>query len=256
MLGRILVTDWHTGVVRLRDDFMEENHGKIYLIPTPIGNLEDITKRAIDILSQVELVACEDTRVSGSLLSKLGLKKKLISYHNFNEQSRADKLMDIVREGKDIAVITDAGSPGISDPAYRVVRAAIDNDVDIIALPGPTAIIPALTGSGLPTDRFFFEGFLPNKSAARKNRLSQLETLEHTLVFYESPHRVMKTLNDMHEVLGDRPVCVAREISKKFEEFIRGNLGEILERISGRAIKGEIVIVVGGLDRKSRKELS
>jgi len=235
---------------------MEENPGKIYLVPTPIGNLKDITRRATDILAQVEVVACEDTRVSGSLLAKLELKKKLISYHDFNEQSRANQLLDIVRSGKDVAVMTDAGSPGISDPAYRVVRAAIENGVDLVALPGPTAIIPALTASGLPTDRFFFEGFLPNKSAARKKRLSQLEPLEHTLVFYESPHRVHKTLADMHDVLGDRSACLAREISKKFEEYIRGALSDILEKILDRTIKGEIVLVIGGLDKKSRKERS
>lgn len=229
---------------------MAPHPGKIYLVPTPIGNMGDFTERAKEVLSDVALVACEDTRVSGSLLKKLDIKKKLISYHEFNETARAEQLAQMVAEGQSVAVVTDAGSPGISDPAYRIVRAAVDNGLEIVALPGPCAIIPALTASGLPTDRFFFEGFLSNKSAARKRRLEQLQELEHTLVFYESPHRVKKTLADILEVLGDRPACLAREISKKFEEYIRGNISDIIGRIGDRNIKGEIVLVVGGKFRR------
>lgn len=231
---------------------MNDAVGILYLIPTPIGNLGDITTRAVEMLKKADLVACEDTRHSGKLLKHLELDKKLVSYHNFNESSRADQLQQALTEGKSVAVITDAGSPGISDPAYRVVRAAIEVGAEIVPLPGPTAIIPALTASGLPTDRFFFEGFLPNKSGARRNRLNKLKELEHTLVFYESPHRLIKCLSDMQTVLGDRDACVAREITKKFEQFIRGKLSDILERMSSGNVKGEIVIVVSGLGKKTR----
>jgi len=227
--------------------------GKIYLVPTPIGNLGDITQRAVEILNQVGLVACEDTRVTGRLFKHLNLKKKLVSYHDFNEMSRAVRLVDEVRGGQTIAVVTDAGSPGISDPAYRIVRTAIDNGVEIEALPGPTALIPALAASGLPTDRFFFEGFLPNKSAARQKRLTTISEFSHTLIFYESPHRVHKCLADMLEVLGDRPACLAREISKKFETYVRGTVASIIEAIADRKVKGEIVLVVAG-DKPSKAE--
>ncbi len=220
--------------------------GKLYLVPTPIGNMGDITQRALEVLQQVDLVACEDTRHSGSLLKRLGLSKRLISYHDFNEARRAEQLLTKIKQGMSVAVITDAGSPGISDPAYRVVQAAIAGNVDIVPLPGATAIIPALSASGLPTDRFFFEGFLPHKSAAREKRLEQLKEFEHTLVFYESPHRVEKTLRDMLEVLGNRQVCLAREISKLYEQFIRGSISDILAEIASKSPKGEIVLIIKG----------
>lgn len=227
--------------------------GKLYLVPTPIGNLGDITLRALEVLNSVDLVACEDTRTSGSLLQKLDIKKKLISYHEFNERERAGQLAAMISGGASIALVTDAGSPGISDPAYRIVREAIDRGITIEALPGPCAIIPALTASGLPTDRFFYEGFLSNKSGARRTRLEALKTLDHTLVFYESPHRLLKSLIDMREVLGDRPACVAREISKKFEDYRRGTLGEIVAHYETKSVKGEIVIVVAGAAFKTRE---
>ena len=232
---------------------MSDSPGKIYLVPTPIGNVDDISNRAVEVLSQAAIIACEDTRVSGRLLKRLNIKKKLISYHDFNEAHRANQLLEAALEGKDIAVITDAGAPGISDPAYRVVRAALDNNVELVALPGPTAIIPALTASGLPTDRFFFEGFLPNRSAARRHRLEHLKALEHTVIFFESPHRVHKSLADMYETLGDRQACLAREISKMHEEYIRGSIREILDEIANRTIKGEIVLVVAGYREKRKK---
>lgn len=234
-------------------NFMSHENGKLYLVPTPIGNLADFTRRAMEVLEQVEIVACEDTRHSGSLLKKLGLHKKLISYHDFNEAGRAAQLLKVLHEGKSIAVVTDAGSPGISDPAYRVVKLATENNITVVPLPGPTAIIPALTASGLPTDRFFFEGFLPNKSTARQNRLAKLKEMDHTLVFYESPHRVHKSLTEMLNTLGDRPACLAREISKLHEEFIRGTVESILEQIAGRTIKGEIVLVVAGRPKSGKK---
>ncbi len=227
--------------------------GRLYLVSTPIGNLGDITKRALEILELSEVVACEDTRVAGKLLSHFGIKKRLISYFDFNERERVPELLEILQHGGDVAVITDAGSPGLSDPAYRIIRAAIDNEIIVSPLPGPTALIPALTGSGLPLDRFFFEGFLPNKSAARRNRLDKLKDLEHTLIFYESPHRIVRTITDANEVLGNRRACVAREISKIYEEFIRGTLSEIQEKISGRTIKGEIVLIIEGMEKKKIK---
>ena len=226
--------------------------GKLYLVPTPIGNLGDITRRALEALDSSEIIACEDTRVSGKLLTHYGIKKKLLSYHDFNEEKQVPKLLDVILSGGNVSVITDAGSPGLSDPAYRIIRAAIENDVIISPLPGPNALIPALTGSGLPLDRFFFEGFLPNKSSARKNRLEKLKELKHTLVFYESPHRIVKTVGDALEVFGDRPACIAREISKIYEEFIRGTLSEILKNISSRKIKGEIVLIIEGVGRKKK----
>jgi 16S rRNA (cytidine1402-2'-O)-methyltransferase len=216
----------------------------------------DISPRAVEVLGSVDIVACEDTRQSGQLLKKLEIKKRLISYHDFNESARAQQIVARVRGGANVAVITDAGSPGISDPAYRMVRAAIENDLPLVALPGPCAIIPGLTASGLPTDRFFFEGFLSNKSAARKKRLASLAEMEHTLVFYESPHRVQKTLADMLEVLGDREACLAREISKKFEEYLRGSLQSLVGRLKGRSIKGEIVLVVAGTGGKRKAQKS
>lgn len=228
--------------------------GVLYLVPTPIGNLSDMTDRAREVLGLVETVACEDTRVSGHLFHLLGLKKKLVSYHEFNERDRAVQLIERIRSGESIAVVSDAGSPGISDPAYRVVRAAVDSGINVVALPGPNAIIPALTASGLPTDRFFFEGFLSHKTGARTRRLESLRSFPHTLVFYESPFRVHKTLQAMLEVLGDRRACLAREISKKFEEYLRGSLSEILVRIKDRTVKGEIVLVVSGAQDQERSE--
>ncbi|MCX6834006.1 MAG: 16S rRNA (cytidine(1402)-2'-O)-methyltransferase [candidate division Zixibacteria bacterium] len=227
--------------------------GTIFLVPTPIGNMGDITSRAIEVLSTVEMIACEDTRVSGNLVKKLGISRKLVSYHEFNERQRAEQLVESVRNGMNIAVVTDGGSPGISDPAYRIVRAAIDSGLNVVALPGPCAIIPALTASGLPTDRFFFEGFLPPKEVARKKRLRQLSGYPHTLVFYESPHRVHKTLADALDVLGDREACLAREITKKFEQYVRGPISGIITELSGRNVKGEIVLVIGGAP-KDRSE--
>ena len=230
------------------------SEGCVYLVPTPIGNLGDITARALEVLRAADIVACEDTRVSGRLLKHFDISKKLISYHEFNESSRARQLVDLIKQGQTVAVVTDAGSPGISDPAYRIVRASLDAGLEVQALPGPSAIIPALTASGLPTDRFFFEGFLPVKDGQRRTRLEALKSFEHTLVFYESPHRIHKSLTAIHDVLGNRRVSLAREISKKFEEYLRGTAEEISNRISGKTVKGELVLVVEGNRGKSRKD--
>jgi len=231
----------------------KSNKGVLYLVPSPIGNLGDISKRALTTLSESELIACEDTRVSGRLLANFGLKKRLISYHDFNEIKRLPALLEVLNAGGNVSVITDAGSPGLSDPAFRIIRAAIDNEINVIPLPGPNALIPALTGSGLPPDRFFFEGFLPNKSGARRTRLAKLASLEHTLVFYESPHRIAKTISDALEVFGNRSACIARELSKMHEEFIRGKLGDLVKILSERKLRGEIVLVIEGLSRKQER---
>ena len=231
--------------------------GKLYLVPTPIGNLSDLSPRALEVLTVVDMVACEDTRTSGNLLHKFNLKKRLISYHDFNERSRALQLVEALLQGQSVAVVTDAGSPGISDPAYRVVRAALEHNIEIIPIPGPTALIPALTASGLPTDRFLFEGFLSHKSSARRRRLEELVAFEHTIVFYESPHRVHQALSAMQEVFGDRQACLAREISKKFEQFVRGRISDILAQFEGRNVKGEVVLVVAGAaQEKSKRDIT
>jgi 16S rRNA (cytidine1402-2'-O)-methyltransferase len=226
--------------------------GILYLVPTPIGNLGDISRRALDVLANSEIIACEDTRVSGRLLAHFGIKKRLVSYHDFNEEKRLPLLLGTLNSGGNVSVVTDAGSPGLSDPAYRIIRAAVENDIIISPLPGPNALIPALTGSGLPIDRFFFEGFLPNKTIARKNRLKKLSDSDHTLVFYESPFRIRQTVADALEILGNRPACLAREISKIHEEFIRGTLTELNNLLADRKIKGEIVLLVAGRPKEKR----
>lgn len=223
---------------------MSHRRGILYLVPTPLGNLSDMSPRALETLGKVELIACEDTRTSGRLLQHFGIEKRLVAYHEFNERAQSSRLLTHLNRGESIAVITDAGSPGIADPAYRIVKEALDNSVEVVALPGPCAIIPALTASGLPTDRFFFEGFLPPKQTARRKRLEKLKDFEHSLVFYESPHRLAETLEDALFVFGDRQACVAREISKLHEEYVRGSLSHIIQTIS--APRGEIVLVVAG----------
>jgi len=220
--------------------------GILYLVPTPIGNLDDMTFRAVHVLKDVDLIACEDTRRSGRLLAHFGIEKRKISYFEHNELRRIPRIIAALQAGESVAVISDGGSPGLSDPAYRVVTAAIEASLRVEALPGACAVIPALTASGLPTDRFFFEGFLPVKSSRRRKRMAELKGVPHTLVFYESVHRIIKTMNDMAEIFADRRACIGREISKLHEEYIRGVTGELAERITHSKPKGEFVIVVEG----------
>ncbi len=218
----------------------------LYIVPTPIGNLKDITLRALDILKEVDLILAEDTRTSSVLLNHYGIEKKLSSYHQHNEHKIVQHLVDQLKEGKKMALLTDAGTPGISDPAFLLIRACVKEDIMVETLPGATAFVPALVNSGLPSDRFVFEGFLPQKKG-RQTLLKQLATEERTMIFYESPYRLVKTLADFIEHFGaDRKCCVSRELTKKFEENKRGMLQEVHDYFQEKGVKGEIVIVLEG----------
>ncbi|KAA3440468.1 MULTISPECIES: 16S rRNA (cytidine(1402)-2'-O)-methyltransferase [Rufibacter] len=218
----------------------------LYLVPTPIGNLEDITLRAIRILKEVDVVLAEDTRTSGKLLNHLGIDKRMHSHHLHNEHKAVAHLVERLKKGEKMAMVSDAGTPGISDPGFLLVRACVQEGIKIECLPGPTAFVPALVKSGFSTDRFTFEGFLPIKKG-RQTRLQSLAQEERTMIFYESPHRVLKTLEQFKEVFGaERMVSVSREISKMFEETLNGTLEEMVQTFTTKAIKGEFVIVVQG----------
>jgi 16S rRNA (cytidine1402-2'-O)-methyltransferase len=218
--------------------------GTLYLVATPIGNLSDITHRALQVLRDVDLIACEDTRHTHKLLSHYGITTKTVSYHEHNEQQRAAQLIDQLKEGQNIAIVSDAGTPSISDPGFRLVRAAIENEVAVVPVPGPSALISALVAAGLPTDEFFFAGFLPARSNARRARLSELQSVPGTLVFYEAPHRLAATLKDAYEVLGERDAVVARELTKVHEEIRRGRLSELSDHYEGEEPRGEIVVLI------------
>lgn len=219
--------------------------GTLYIVPTPIGNLEDMTLRALRILREVTLIAAEDTRTSRILLQHYDITTRMTSYHEHNKLTKLDAIFDALATG-DVALISDAGTPGISDPGYELISEAIAQSIRVEPLPGPSALIPALVGSGLPTDSFIYLGFIPRKHNARHDFLSQFVDESRTLVLYESPNRLTDTLRAVFEVLGDRPVCVAREVSKKFEEFKRGPASKVLGYFEGNAARGEIVLVIGG----------
>jgi len=218
--------------------------GTLYLVATPIGNLSDITHRALQVLRDVDLIACEDTRHTQKLLNHYGITTKTISYHEHNEQQRAVKLIDQLKQGSNIAVVSDAGTPAISDPGFRLVRAAIENEVPVVPVPGPSALISALVAAGLPTDEFFFAGFLPARSNARRARLGELQSIPGTLIFYEAPHRLAATLKDAYEILGERDAVVARELTKVHEEIRRGRLSELSKYYEGEEPRGEIVVLI------------
>ncbi|RDB05602.1 16S rRNA (cytidine(1402)-2'-O)-methyltransferase [Runella aurantiaca] len=219
---------------------------KLYLVPTPIGNLEDITLRAINMLKSVDVILAEDTRTSGHLLKHLGISKPLQSYHIHNEHQTVQRIIQRILKGENMALISDAGTPAVSDPGFLLVRECLKNGIDIECLPGPTAFVPALVNSGLPTDRFTFEGFLPHKKG-RQTRLTELKEEERTMIFYESPHRLLKSLQQFVEYFGaDRQASVSRELTKLYEETIRGTLTEIIAYFAEKTIKGEIVIIVAG----------
>ena len=227
--------------------------GILYIVATPIGNLADISQRAIQILKDVDLIAAEDTRHTHKLLQHYGIDTKTISYHEHNEQQRSLELLVRLQEGNDIAVVSDAGTPGINDPGFRLVQVAIENDIQVVSAPGPSAFVTALVASGLPTDEFFFGGFLPARAGARRNRLTELRDVPGTLIFYEAPHRLAASLNDAADVLGARQAVVARELTKMHEELRRGTLIELAKHYGkSENPRGEIVLLI---DRK-RNELA
>lgn len=218
--------------------------GTLYLVATPIGNLQDITLRAIEILKTVDLIACEDTRHTRKLLTHFGISQKLISYHEHNETERTEELAGLLERGKNIAIVSDAGTPGISDPSFRIVRKAHEAGAKVVPIPGAVAFVNAAIVSGLPTDALFFGGFLPSKKTERRKRLEEIKQIPATVIFYETPHRIAKSLNDCLEILGSRKATVARELTKLHEEIVRGSLEELAKKFSETPTKGEIVLVI------------
>ncbi len=226
--------------------------GCLFIVSTPIGNLSDITLRALEQLRQVHCIAAEDTRRTRILLNKYEIRAKLSSFNSHNQAQKGPQFIRLLKEGKDIALVSDAGTPGVSDPLYHLVRLALEADLAVVAVPGPSAVLTALTVSGLPMDRFVFEGFLPRKKG-RKTHLEALAKETRTLVFYESPHRIGKTLRDFHAVMGDRRAVLARELTKKYEEVIRGSLESLIALAEKRTFKGEITLILEGCPRKSKE---
>ena len=221
--------------------------GTLYIVATPIGNLEDMTQRALRVLREVDLVACEDTRRTRVLLNHFGVKTKTLSYHEHNERKRAEELCKLLESGRHIAIVSDAGTPLINDPGFRIVKAAIQSGIQVVPVPGPSALISGLIASGLPCDQFLFAGFLPGRANARRGKLEELSALPATLVFYEAPHRIAATLKDALDVLGNRTAAVARELTKVHEEIARGSLAELAQRFSGNSpARGEIVLMISG----------
>jgi 16S rRNA (cytidine1402-2'-O)-methyltransferase len=224
--------------------------GILAIVSTPIGNMEDITLRALRILKEADLIAAEDTRRTGLLLKHFGIEKPLTSYFEGNELKKKEVILSRLKQGDRVALVSDAGTPGISDPGFRLIRAAIEDEIPVIPIPGPSAVITALSVSGLPTDAFLFKGFLPHKSKKRRDLLKELEDARETLIFYESPHRISETLKDVYEILGDREIVLTRELTKVYEEVLRGKVSELLNQIGGRQLRGEMTLVVSGKTRK------
>lgn len=219
---------------------------KLYIVPTPIGNLKDITLRAIEVLKEVDVILAEDTRKTGYLLNHYAIKTKMLSHHKFNEHKRKEMIISRLMGGETMALVSDAGTPGISDPGFLLIRECIINNIEVESLPGATSFVPALTNSGLPSDRFVFEGFLPHKKG-RQKKLKELASSPYTIIFFESPHRLLKTIELFIEYFGaDRKASISRELTKIFEETQRGTLAELKEYYKGEKIKGEIVIIVEG----------
>jgi 16S rRNA (cytidine1402-2'-O)-methyltransferase len=221
--------------------------GTLYIVATPIGNLGDMTFRAIETLKSVDLIASEDTRTSGRLLKHFGIEAAQTSYHEYNERQKAPELVKMLKEGKSIALISDAGTPLVSDPGYRLVNLAVSEGIDVVPIPGASSILAALVVSGFPTDRFCFEGYLPKSSGRLRRKLEELSSESRTMIFFETQFRILKSLPVMQELFGDRLIFVGRELTKKFEEKMRARISEITNALSKRAIKGEIVIVVPGI---------
>jgi 16S rRNA (cytidine1402-2'-O)-methyltransferase len=222
--------------------------GCLYLVATPIGNLEDITVRAIRILKEADLIACEDTRQTQKLLNHYGIRKEMVSYHEHNELTRSPELVIELEQGAQIALVSDAGTPGISDPGHRLVTLCLRHHIRVVPIPGPSALVAALAASGLPTEEFLFVGFLPARAGARRKALDALKAESRTLIFYEAPHRVVEALADALEILGARPAVIAREVTKIHEEFLRGPLADLLESARKRAPRGEITLLIGAGD--------
>ncbi len=220
--------------------------GILYIVATPIGNLEDVTLRALRVLKEVDLIAAEDTRHTRHLLTHYGIKTPLTSYHEHNEREKASSLVERIKNGANVALVADAGTPAIADPGFRLVVAAIHAGIQIVPLPGACALATVLSASGLPTDRFQFEGFLPAKKSQRQAKLQALSEVVATMIFYEAPHRLGETLSDLQQILGARQIAVAREVSKVHEEFVRGTVAEVIGQLADREVKGEITIVVHG----------
>lgn len=218
--------------------------GTLFLVATPIGNLQDMTFRAVEVLKSVDVIACEDTRHTRKLLNAFEISTKLISYHDHNEGERSDELAKLLADGNSVAVVSDAGTPGINDPGFRIVKKAIELGADVVPVPGAVAFVNAVIASGLPTDSIYFGGFLPSKTGERKNRLREVADIPATLVFYETPHRIAAALRDAHEVLGDREASVARELTKLHEEIARGTLSELLSHFTEEAPRGEMVLII------------
>jgi 16S rRNA (cytidine1402-2'-O)-methyltransferase len=224
---------------------MTQTSGTLYLVATPIGNLEDVTRRALRVLAEVDVVACEDTRRTRSLLEHFQIRARTVSYHEHNERERAEELARLIAEGQTVALVSDAGTPGVNDPGYRLVRECVERGLSVVPVPGPTAFVAALTASGLPTDEFYFGGFLPARSHARREKLAAVKSLRATLVFYETPHRLAHALADALAVLGEREAAVARELTKLHEEIVRGRLSELVRRFEPEgAARGEMVLVI------------
>ncbi len=226
--------------------------GTLYLVATPIGNLKDITLRALETLRTVDLIACEDTRHTRNLLNHFRISNKTVSYHEHNEQERAEEFVDRLLAGENIAIVSDAGTPGICDPGFRIVQRANEAGVQVVPIPGPVAFVSAVVASGIPSDAIFFGGFLPAKKGERRKRLEELRDIPAALVFYEAPHRLVKSLTDCLETLGDRRAVVAREITKLHEEFARGVISELILHFSASSVRGEAVLVI---DRAAKAEI-
>jgi len=224
----------------------------LYIVSTPIGNREDITLRALRILKEVDLIAAEDTRHTNLLLRHFGIQTPLTSYFEGNELKKKEFILSKLKQGDQIALVSDAGTPGISDPGFRLIQTAIENHISIVPIPGVSAVIAALSVSGLPTDSFLFKGFLPHKSKKRRDLLKQLEEVKATLIFYESPHRLTESLRDILDVLSDREMVLTRELTKIYEEVLRGKVNEIINQIGERKLKGEMTLVISGKTRKPR----
>ncbi len=221
----------------------------LYVVSTPIGNMEDITYRAVKVLREVDFIACEDTRRTGILLKNFGIESRLISYYEYNKLRRTPEILNLLAQKKSVALVSDAGTPGISDPGFYLIRAAVEKGHRIIPIPGPAAFLAALVVSGLPSDRFAFEGFLPKRSGRRRKRLLALVQEPRTMIFYESAPRIKRLLNEIKELFGERKVVVCRELTKKFEEILRGSVSEVLRESENRKLKGEMVVVVSGYEK-------